>query len=80
MQPQYFAYGPNDINSALERCYYEDDLDIIYNGGNNCKLDYNAILVSPPIGMTEEEFDNKVIESAALFGNVDDFKWERYTC
>ena len=70
----YFAYGPQGkYAGSLRRVYYEQDQSII-KGGNKEHLK-NMIIVKPPKGMTEDEFDKKVINEAKMFGNENNFRY-----
>ena len=72
--PQYFAYGPHGRTSGqLERVFYKQDINV-YKGNDTEHLK-NAITVNPPKDMSEEDFDNKVIETAKSFGNNENFEY-----
>ena len=68
-----FAYGPNEDNyyaifyGTLGRQYYVQDEDVA-KGKDTDNL-RARIQVTPPDGMTNDEFDNKVIQVAKSFGN-----------
>ena len=68
-----FAYGPNEDNyyaiftGTLGQQYYVQDEDVAKGKDtDNLKA---RIQVTPPDGMTNDEFDNKVIQVAKSFGN-----------
>ena len=68
-----FAYGPNEDNyyaiftGTLGQQYYIQDEDVAKGKDtDNLKA---RIQVIPPDGMTNDEFDNKVIQVAKSFGN-----------
>lgn len=68
-----FAYGPNEDNyyaiftGTLGQQYYVQDEDVA-KGKDTDNL-RARIQVTPPDGMTNDEFDNKVIQVAKSFGN-----------
>ena len=65
-EPQYFSYGPSGkYLGTLTRTYYKDDIDIYTHADKT--LQYEAIKITPPEGMSEMEFDNNVIKAANSF-------------
>ena len=65
-EPQYFSYGPSGkYLGTLTRTYYKDDIDIYTHADKT--LQYEAIKITPPEGMSEIEFDNNVIKAANSF-------------
>lgn len=72
--PQYFAYGPTSwLFGKLERSFYEQDMNII--NGRDMEHLKNRIIITPPQGMSEADFDKRVIDTANSFGNDDDFSY-----
>ena len=70
----YFAYGPQgQYTGTLKQVYYDQD-KAIYKGFDTEHLK-NRIVIDPPKGMTEDDFDKKVINVAKSFGNEDNFKY-----
>ena len=69
----YYAYGSEydglkgAVGGQLKQRFYKQDLDIIK--GLDTEHLKKEILINPPKGVTEEEFDKKVIEVAKSFGN-----------
>ena len=73
-RPQYFAYGPQGDFSGPLRCVsYDQDL-AVFEGKDKEHLK-NKIEIKPPKGMSEEVFDQNVIDAAKSFGNEDGFKY-----
>ncbi len=80
----YFAYGAykDGLGAALglggnlqQNQYYSDKLKILNQDKDNLKA---KILVSPPNGMTQNEFENKVVEVVKAFGNNPEIKYFLY--
>ena len=77
---KYYAYGPEHdgirglIGDKLTRVEYNDDKAII-RGENKERLKA-VIEIIPPKGMTSEEFDKKIIQTAESFGNNDNIVYD----
>lgn len=68
----YYAYGSSldglaSCFGSLKRSYYAQDLKVAKEkeGNKNYKASF---VISPPEGMSQDEFENKVIEVAESFG------------
>lgn len=75
----YYAFGSDRdgllgaFSGKLGRQRYEQDMKIIEDATNdNLK---KMIIISPPFGMSTEEFDQKVIDIAESFGNNKSFTY-----
>jgi len=78
---KYYAYGPknnNAINDQLVKQEYNQDLQIIDGNPNMDKNIKAEWYVSPPSGMTEEEFARKVISVAESFGEREGMRYCLY--
>ena len=75
----YFAYGSENMgvkgafSGRLMKQNYSQDVSII-NGKNQDDLK-QIIEITPPNGMSSEQFDQKVIDVANSFGNNPDIKY-----
>ena len=70
----YFAYGPQgEYTGTLKRVYYDQD-KAVYSGVDKEHLK-NQITIKPPKGMTEDDFDKKIINVAKSFGNEENFRY-----
>ena len=68
----YYAYGPKEngaISGPLKQREYNQDV-VIIKGKDNDNLK-NVIPIDTPEGMTDEQFDQRVIDVAESFGNND---------
>ncbi len=78
-EKNYIAFGPDNLTGGrLRRVYYEDDEESIKNMLNGGKDDRTkeVIEVPTPEGMSEEEFDNNVLEAANSFGNNKEIEYK----
>ena len=72
----YFAYGSEydglrgAIGGKLTRCFYKQDEQIYKGQNDDSSLLKTKITIDPPEGMTQEQFDNNVIETAESYGEV----------
>lgn len=72
----YYSYGSSldgsmgAISGQLIRTSYDQDIRIYKSGGNDPDLK-SKVTVPVPSGMTQDEFDNAVIDAAESFGNVE---------
>lgn len=78
----YYAYGGTEPASGqLIKQSYSQDYDVIssYENGKMSKyLKGNPFEIPVPEGMTQEEFDEKVIATAKNFGNVEGIQYCLY--
>ena len=71
----YFAYGSkndgpfNWMTGQLVQCSYVQDLVLFKGEISGEGIVKDKFLITPPEGMTQAEFDNKVKEVASSFGN-----------
>ncbi len=78
---EYFAYGSEidgisgAVTGRLCRREYNQDKRIYSGKSNDNSLLKAKIFVNVPEGMTQEEFDQKVIDVAESFGNVDGIRY-----
>ena len=74
----YFAYGSEfdglkgAYSGRLCQREYDQDISIFSEKNKNPDLLKTKILVDVPDGMTQDQFDQKVIDVAKSFGNVED--------
>jgi len=72
-QTKYYAYGPKgDYSGPLTKCYYDDDKNII---AGKSELDYQAISILAPKGMSQDKFDENVINAANSFDENPDVSY-----
>ncbi|MDE5786731.1 MAG: hypothetical protein K2H98_09380, partial [Duncaniella sp.] len=81
---KYFAYGPKSNNVLLHmgdtpliKQSYSQDKDA-YQGKDPDRIK-TVFIIDPPDGMTEEDFDKKVVEVAESFGNNEQIKYHILT-
>lgn len=78
---RYFAFGSeyDGVKGAcggkLMRREYDQDKSVYSGTNKDSDIVKNIIDISAPDGMTQSEFDNKVIEIAESFGNVDGIEY-----
>lgn len=80
-EKKHFAYGPagNDFlggDQMIESDYTQDE-EIMK--GENLQNLKKVFVITPPDGMSVEEFDNKVIKMAESFGNNKDIRYNALT-
>ena len=79
---KYYAYGPKHngirglIGDKLTQVEYEDDKAIIR--GEKLERLKVEIEIAPPKGITSEEFDKKIIQTAESFGNNDNIAYNLF--
>ncbi len=84
---RYAAYGPeNDKPFGTDRlmeCHYYQDINVytdFFNSKENKNLKKNFPLeIETPDGLTEEQFDKKVIDVINSFGNNSEIKYDIFT-
>ena len=79
---RYAAYGPKNDNAfgtdRLKECHYNQDINVYTDYFNSKTNKYlkKAFEIETPNGLTEEQFDKKVIDVINSFGNNSEIKYE----
>ena len=70
----YYAYGGTEpVSGQLRQLSYSQDIEVISSYEKGEKNDFvkgEPFVINPPNEMSEEEFDNAVIETSKTFGDV----------
>lgn len=78
----YYAYGgTKPASGQLVRQRYSQDEKVISSYENGEASEYlrgNPFEIPVPEGMTTEEFDSKIIDSAKRFGNIEGIQYSLY--
>ena len=78
----YYAYGGTEpVSGQLRQLSYSQDKEVISSYEKGEKNDFvkgEPFVINPPNGMSEEEFDNAVIETSETFGNMPGIQYSLY--